>query len=226
MAGLSTVTAATVDPVSTQELRDFARLDDAIDSNFINSFIKASTMFCEEYTNKSFINRTLKMSLDGVAEVDIPLREGVTVGPIEIFYNRHIELPKSPVSSVTHIKYYNDSDTESTWATSNYYVDTQSDPAKILLRDGGTWPTNLRKANGIEITYVSGYGSNRSDTPEAIRVAIMQMALFMYEHRGEDEKQGFGSGIKAPYSVASLLSPYVTRRYGVSPFEGTYRSLA
>ena len=102
MAGLSTVTAAT-DPVSTQELRDFARLDDAIDSNFINSFIKASTMFCEEYTNKSFINRTLKMSLDGVAEVDIPLREGLTVGPIEIFYNRHIELPKSPVSSVTRI---------------------------------------------------------------------------------------------------------------------------
>lgn len=222
MAGLSTVTAATVDPVSTQELRDFARLDDAIDSNFINSFIKASTMFCEEYTNKSFINRTLKMSLDGVAEVDIPLREGVTVGPIEIFYNRHIELPKSPVSSVTHIKYYNDSNTESTWATSNYYVDTQSDPAKILLRDGGTWPTNLRKANGIEITYVSGYGANRSDTPEAIRVAIMQYALHLYEHRGDTES----NAVSMPTMVATLLAPYATRRYGVSPFEGTYRSLA
>ena len=37
-----------------------------------------------------------------------------------------IYLPKAPISQVQFFKYYNDSDTATTFATSNYYVDNFS----------------------------------------------------------------------------------------------------
>lgn len=222
MAGLSVTTEATVDPVSSQEMRDFARLDDSIDTNFLNSFVKAATILCEEYTNRSFINRTLRLHLDGVAEIDTTLSDGFHEGPYQLYFNNYLELPKPPLVSVSSIKYFDEDDTENTWATSNYHVDAESAPARIVLKDGGAWPTSLRKVNGIQVNYVSGYGDSRSNVPETIRVAIMQTALNMYEHRGEDEKQGFGTGIKLLPVVANLLSPYVVRRFGIGSLETKY----
>lgn len=222
MAGLSVTTEATVDPVSTQEMRDFARLDDSIDTNFLNSFIKAATILCEEYTGRAFINRSLRLSIDGVEDVDETLTEGFSEAPFQIYFNNYLTLPKPPLVSVTSIKYFDDDDTESTWSSTNYYVDSDSQPARILLRTGGAWPTSLRKANGLQVNYTAGYGDSRADVPEAIRVAIMQAALNMYEHRGEDEKQGFGTGIKLLPIVANLLSPYVVRRLGITPLQSKY----
>lgn len=222
MAGLTVTTDAASDPVTVDEIRNFARIDDSIDTTLIGVLIGAATKFCEEYTNRSFITRTLRLSLDGVSEYDNRISDGFSEGPFEIYFNNYIELPKPPVVSVVNIKYFNDSDTESTWATSNWYLDSESEPARIILRDGGAWPTDLRNANGIQVNYTSGYGSSATDVPEAIRVAIMQYCLHLYEHRGDDEKQGFGSGIKGPSLVQNLLAPYVVRRYGVSPFQSKY----
>lgn len=222
MAGLSVTTEATVDPVSTQEMRDFARLDDSIDTNFLNSFVKAATILCEEYTGRAFINRSLRLSLDGVQDFDETIGDGYNEGPFQIYFDNYIKLPRPPLVSVTAIKYFDDDDTESTWATSNYQVDAESAPARILLRTGGAWPTSLRKANGIQVEYTAGYGESRADVPESIRVAIMQTAMNMYEHRGEDEKQGFGTGIKLLPVVANLLSPYVVRTLGISPLQSKY----
>ena len=73
---------------------------------------------------------------------------------------------------------------------------------------GQSWPTGLRAANGIEIQYVAGYGSNDTDVPEPLRLAIMQIITFNYENRG-DEKGQFTSlvnSLVAPYKVLSLNS--------------------
>lgn len=222
MAGLSVTTEATVDPVASQEIRDFARLDDSIDTNFLNSFVKAATILCEEYTGRAFINRSLRLSVDGVEDIDETLTEGFREAPYHIYFDNYLTLPKPPLASVESIKYYDDSDTESVWDASNYYVDSESQPARIILRNGGAWPTSLRKANGLQVNYTAGYGASRADVPETIRVAIMQTAVNMYEHRGEDEKQGFGTGIKLLPIVANLLSPYVIRRLGITPLQSKY----
>jgi uncharacterized phiE125 gp8 family phage protein len=86
------------------------------------------------------------------------------------------------------------------------------------LRDGGTWPTDLRNANGIQVNYTAGYGSSTTDVPEAIRIAIQQYALNMYEHRGDDE----GRALNPPMLVQNLLQPYKITRYGVSSLEAKY----
>lgn len=222
MSGLSVTTEPSIEPLTSAETVSYLRVDDGVDTTLISNLIKASRIWTENYTNRTLINTVYKLSLDGVGYYDVPIKEGIYTGAYKVPYLDYLELPRSPVSAVSSIVYYDDSDNQSTWASSNYYVDTVREPARVVLRDGGTWPTDLRNANGIEVNYTAGYGTATTDVPEAIRVAMLEHISFLYEHRGDDEKQGFGTGLKTSPMVKSLLQPYVIMRYGVSAFGRGY----
>lgn len=218
MSGLVITTAPSDEPLSSAETISYLRIDSGVDTTLIDNLIIAARFWAEDYTNRTFLNTVYTLSLDKIGQVDTPIKEGLYTGAFQVPYLNYIELPRSPVSAVAHVKYYDDADNVSTWAASNYYVDTARVPARIVLRDSGTWPTDLRNANGIEVQYTAGYGSSRSAIPEPIRVAMLQYISHLYEHRGDDE----GRGLNPPALVTSLLQPYVIMRYGVSAFSGGY----
>ena len=152
---------------------------------------------------------TYQQFLDSFDEYEDPLFEGVRQGPYLNYYKNYIDLVKSPVISVTHIKTYQDDDSATTMAASKYYVDNAREPSRIVLRQGETFPTALRVANAIEIQYVAGYTSPYQ-VPEPIRLAILQIIAHMYEHRGD-----MGNAAEAmmmPSMCKRLLSPYVIHR--------------
>ena len=221
MAGLKVTTQPTIEPISIEEAKEHLRLDDDVDDIPVKTFIKASRLWAEKYTGRAFITRTLQQSVDSTASILDPLYEGIRTGIETRAYSNYIELAASPAISVTSINYYNDSDTQSTWATSNYYVDTISDLGRIYLRDGGTFPTDLRAANGLEINYTAGYGSSRSDIPDDIRLAMLQYMTFVYEHRGEQEG---GTPPMPPKILSTLLNPYKIIRLGVHPYANILRT--
>lgn len=213
MAGLKIITAAVDLPLSMTETKDYLRLDEQIDDGLIRGLILSANEFVENVTHRSLITRTLKLSIDATYQNDIPIREGIYTAPDKRFYKSFIELPNSPVQSVTHVKYFNESDVESTWATSNYYVDIEREPARIVLRDGGEFPTDLRNANGLEVTYVAGYGNNPSDIPESLRLAMLQYVTFLYEHRGDFERF---PPPQPPSIMQTLLQPYKIYKFSDS----------
>lgn len=218
MSGLVITTAPSDEPLSSAETISYLRIDSGVDTTLIDGLIQAARFWAEDYTNRTFLNTVYTLSLDKVGQAETPIKEGLYTGAFQVPYLNYIELPRSPVSAVAHVKYYDDADNVSTWAASNYYVDTARVPARIVLRDSGTWPTDLRNANGIEVQYTAGYGSTRASIPEPIRVAMLQYISHLYEHRGDDE----GRGLNPPALVTSLLQPYVIMRYGVSPLNGGY----
>lgn len=213
MSGLKIVTGPAVTPVSRTEARNHLRLDDDVDGSLVRAYIQAATDWAENYTGRFLVSRTCQMMLDGARELESPLWEGMRTGPSNVAYLDHIELAAAPVISVESIKYYSDDDTQYTWAASNYFVDTFSEPAKVVLRDGGTYPTDLRAANGLEINFTAGYGSNPSAVPEAIKVAILQYIAFLYEHRGDNE-----AGMQSPPVLRALLDPYRVLRFNTSAY--------
>ena len=143
MSGLKIVTGPAVTPVSRTEARNHLRLDDDVDDSLVRAYIQAATDWAENYTGRFLVSRTCQMMLDGARELESPLWEGMRTGPSNVAYLDHIELAAAPVISVESIKYYSDDDTQYTWAASNYFVDTFSEPAKVVLRDGGTYTTDL-----------------------------------------------------------------------------------
>ena len=188
MAGITVVTEASSDPLEVKDVKNFLRLDESDDEIYVRSLIRAATEYVESSCNLSLMNRTLKLSLDYLSEIDLPLWEGTRMGPDITIRKTIIKLPQSPISSVTSIYTFDDQGTSTEFASSKYYVDTQSKPARVILRSGQTWPTGLRVGNAVEITYVAGYGTSPRQVPEQIRLAMMNYIAFMYEHRGDFER--------------------------------------
>tara|TARA_R100000654_G_scaffold66676_4_gene95006 strand:+ start:1908 stop:2570 length:663 start_codon:yes stop_codon:yes gene_type:complete len=217
MSGVTVVTGPSAQPVEDNEIKRALRIatDDSTHNNLIGTARSTATAIVSEYLGRSLINQTLKLSLDALPyeNENIPIQEGVSVGPYMSFISRAIHLPKPPLQSVTHIKTFNDSDTATTLATSVYYVDTNSEIGRAVLRRGEVWGEMLRVANSMEITYVAGYGSASGDVPIAIRQAIITMAVNIFENpepiiKGETATRV--SGV-----LESLLRPYVVRRFGI-----------
>ncbi len=217
MAGLSVTTAPSTTPITLAEAKSFLRIDTSDDDTLINTLIGAARNFAEEYTGRTLINTTYKLSLDGFVEDDIPIKEGLYQAPYMNFYKRYIPLPRPPLVSVTHVKTFTDDDTESTFASSKYYVDTQRNPGRVVLRDGETWATSLRVANAVEITYIGGYGSATSDVPQAIKVGMREHITYLYEHRGEVEP----NLANFPIIAKQLYQPYRVLSFSNNPFSNS-----
>lgn len=215
MAGLVVATPPADEPISLTEAKDFLRIDDQVDERIIKLLLGASREWAENYTGRSFINRTLKLTLDGVADAYEPLQEGIYSGAYMPAKVDRIRLPQGPAYSITSIKSYDDAGTATTFDSSNYFLDNSGSIGYVVLRDGASWPTDIRNANGIEINYVAGYGDNAYDVPEAIRLAILQYLVFSYEHRGEVE----GRPTMPPQSIESLLRPYRIMGFSSNPFK-------
>ena len=129
MAGLSVQTAETAFAITSAEVKSWLRIDGSDDDTVISTLLKASHNWAKRYTGRSLTTQTLKMSIDSVYDTDIPLQEGNYIGIDQDITRRSILLPQSPVASISSVKYYDDADTESTFASSKYYLDNQGIPA-------------------------------------------------------------------------------------------------
>ena len=207
MSGIKVVTAWTTSAVATSDQKSFMRVDFSDDDSLIAELIKASQNVIETYLNRAITTQTLELYLDRLPFYsDINYPEGTFTAPDMEYNSNYIVLPKPPVASVTHVKYFDDSDTEYTYAATNYYVDTISDQARIVLRQGKSWPTvtQTRNANAYVVKYVAGYGG-ASDVPEPIVQAIKLLTAHLYENREAVTSLGVNA---IPYTIGAMLQPY------------------
>jgi uncharacterized phiE125 gp8 family phage protein len=211
MAGLVTVVAPTTEPITVDDLISHLRLDADTDELEMQAYIVMAREWCENYTGRAFINRTLKLSLDGLSDVDDALWEGWKIGPDMTLKKRDIKLPKPPLVSVTSVTTYDDADVSTVFSSGSYYVDNAAEPGRVVLRTGSTWPTALRVGNAVEIVYVAGYGAATS-VPAPIKFAIKAVAAWIYENRGEQNFE------RLPANITMLLQPYRVMSFGTNPF--------
>lgn len=212
MAGVKQITGPSEAVLTLDEVKGFLRIDFNEDDLFLISQIEMATNAAEKYLNSSLVTRTLELALDRLPEYEQNLREGLWTGPYMSFVKEYIDLPFSPVVSVTSIKTYNDNDNETTVPTSSYILDNYRKPARVVLRNGETWPDATREVNSLVIRYEAGYG-NASTVPEPIRLAILQMVSYMYENRGD---QVSGQAPDMQQSTEALLQPYRIMSFSVS----------
>jgi len=164
-------TEPAAEPLSLMEVKDNLRLDqDAhTEDNLLNAYIKAARRHAEMVLSwRAFITQTWELWLDAWPD------------------KNYIEIPLPPLQSISSIKYYDTDDTEATFSSSYYFVDTKSEPGRVVLNYGRSWPTTtLRPANGFCITFVAGYGDSPYDVPEEFRQGLLLIVGHFYEHREE-----------------------------------------
>ena len=211
MSGIKVVTDWTASAVATSDQKSFMRVDFSDDDSLIAELIKASQNVIQTYLNRAITTQTLELYLDRLPFYnDLKLQEGIYTAPDIEYNSNYIVLPRPPVASVTHVKYFDDSDTENTFASSKYYVDLISEQARIVLRTGESWPTvtETRNANAYVVRYVAGYGG-ASDVPPPIVQAIKLLTTHLYENREAVTSLSVNT---IPYTIGALLQPYKVQR--------------
>lgn len=186
---IQVVTVAAGDPVSLSEAALHCRVDTTTDHPALQAMIRAATKAAEQYLGRPILTRTYRQFFDAWP------------------CGTELELRRSPLVSVTHVKTYDDADTATTFASSNYYVDTVSQPGRIVLRSAASWPTADRVANPIEVEYMAGYGTDPASVPADIRQAVLMLTANLYEHRGETVTGGAPDN-DARQGAFDLLSMY------------------
>ena len=214
MSGLKIATAWATNVVSIADFKLFARIDSSVTSEnaLIESLVFLAQDMAESYTGRAITQQDLQLFLDRLPFYsDEKLREGVYTAPDLQSNSNFIVLPKPNLVSVTHVKYYDNDNTESTFATSNYYVDTTSEQGRIVLKNGVSWPTasELRNANAYEVQFRAGYGNAASDVPKPLVQGIKMLALHLYENREIATSMNVNL---IPNTVAMLFAPYKVQR--------------
>lgn len=117
-----------------------------------------------------------------------------------------LRLPLTPVSSITHVKYYDTLGVQQTLSAANYSAHTDEMGAYIRYGSTVVLP-NLyyQRDDAIEVQFVAGYAS-ASLVPPPIKSAILLLAADLYEHR-----ESFVTGTiitQVPQFIMRLISRY------------------
>jgi len=156
-------TAPTEEPVSLEEAKDHLRVSTDTEDATIEAAIVAAREYCEAVTRRQFVTATYKLTLDSWPSVIRP--------------------PRPPLVSVTSIGYTDTNGDAQTFSSSNYTVDTYSEPGRIALAYGQSWPdVQSGIIAPITVTYVAGYGAATA-VPRSIKAAMLLCIADLYEHR-------------------------------------------
>lgn len=179
-----------VEPISLSEAKIDLKIDDTTEDDLLAILIKASRETIEIRTGRSLITQTRTIKLDYFPCTDT------------------IKIPNGPVQSITHIKYYDEDEVLQTLDSSDYWVDSDSDVARVVVKD--SWPSTEDRPNAVIVTYVCGYGSAGSSIPAPLRKAMLFILGHVYENRQNVIVSGSSTGaLEIPMGAEYLMSNYI-----------------
>lgn len=176
MYGLKLITAPAAEPilVADNAFDEYARIDGAASDNNLTALIREARVETEKFLNRALITQTWELTFDK--------------WPVFPF-----RIPMAPLISVSSVKYFDSEGTENTWATTEYIVDTDSEPGRIALDYGKTLPnTTLKPINAIKVRFDAGYGDAGSDVPDNFILAMKLYVTHRFEYpESQDVPQAF-----------------------------------
>ena len=195
---LEVSTAPGSEPITTAQARLHLRLTTTLsgsppvashpDDTLVDNLTKAAREIVEGHTGRAIITQTLKMYLDHWPW------DGV------------IRLPRSPAKTVTSIQYVDTAGDTQTWDSSEYRTDFKSEPARVTLEDGESFPDLLNVTNNVIVTFTAGYSASPTLVPEHLISAMMLMLAHLYEHReAVEDAVGGVTLIEMPLAYKNLI---------------------
>lgn len=193
--GLVLLTGPAEEPVGVEEAKAHLRVSTSADDALIGSLIAAAREHVEAHCRRALVTQVWDLFLDDWPPGD------------------EIALNYPPLRAVESIQYYRADGTSGTVPALSYVVDTASEPGRVRLVAGASWPSaELRVVNGVQVRFSAGYGG-AGDVPEGVRQAIKLLVGALYENREEViVAQGVSIGV-LPFGVKALLSPFRVMRW-------------
>lgn len=182
---LDVVTEPVGQVVAIGDLERYLRWDDASESGVISDLIKTATEYVQEISGKQLLTATYDVSWRR-----FPGCSGRLV------------LPRVPVASVTHVKYYDAAGVQQTLSSSLYTVNVGNDHAEghVIPAVNAQWPSTYGHDRDVTVRFVCGFGE-ASDIPHTFKLQIKQLVAHWFQNR---EAVACGAMSQTPLSFAAL----------------------
>lgn len=161
------------EPISLIEAKLACKVDgDTEDALFTGIWIPAAREYTEGHTSTTLHETTLAVRLNcwpHCSSVDLPRA--------------------TPLIEIVSVIYRNSSGDSTTWDAANYIIDNSGRVGRLVLADGGSWPTDeLYPADGIEIQYRAGIETSSPETeaPAWAKWASLLLVASMYDNRSAE----------------------------------------
>lgn len=181
-----------VSPVTNQELADWLYLDDDTDP-LLPVMTVTATQAVVDYMQRDLLPRAWILTHEDWPSVS-PARRYSDVTFDFTCFKRVIDLPYAGAISVDTVTVYGEETTE--------YRLLDSLPSKIKFHYRATVTDENEPA--IVVNYTAGMGATPADIPQAIKTAILMIAAYMFEHRGQCDAE---TAIKDT-GAATVLQPF------------------
>jgi len=222
---LKLITSPLTEPLSLAEIKFYLKVTGTSEDVLLTQIITAIRKSCEDWTGRALVTQTWTLWRDAFPhrQKDRLPHDGYFELPVDFAdeSQRMISIPRPPLQSVTFLKTCSAGNQAVTFDASKYFVDTASEPGRIVLNPSSSWPTDLRLANAVEIEFVAGYG-DASAVPGALRQGMLLWIKLLYADRNWLFEQGESTAglidfnrSDVPPLVTSLWSPY--KIYSLDP---------
>ncbi len=178
-------------PLTLSEAKTHCRVDSSDEDTLLNALISAATEHLDGFSGllgRALITQSWRQDFDR--------------------FEACMRLPLDRVSSITSIKYFDDTNTEQTVAASVYSLHTDALGPYIKPNDGEYWPSGVHaRDDAVQITFVCGYG-DAAAVPQPIKQAMLLMIEDWYDTRSSAI---YGTtATEAPIAAPAwaLLQPY------------------
>jgi uncharacterized phiE125 gp8 family phage protein len=159
---------------TSAEVKNYLKVDDSTDDSLIATMLKAARQAVESRQNISTLTKTIVQKLER-----FPSSYKVATD-----YENVIKLLVYPCIAVSSITYLDENGVSQVLSPSLYEVDTfRGIIAEAVDQD---FPDTYLSLNDVTITYTAGYGTNATDCPSDIRIAILKLVASMYDNRADN----------------------------------------
>lgn len=125
------------EPLHLDDAKVHVREEDTAADVDITALVAQARQQVEMWTGRQLVCATWKLYLDS--------------------FPGEIRLPFPPLRSVSSITYVDSDGTTQTLATSEYTVDTNQEPARIVEAYSKSWPVTRAHINAVIVTFIAGY---------------------------------------------------------------------
>lgn len=152
---LINITPPDAEPVTVDDVRLSARLDaTTFDDQVADLLIPGARMDAEHRLGRKIVTQTVELVLDA-------------------FPSGAIDLLLPDVQSITSIKYLDGDEAQQTVTDTDYSLDSDNEPCRVILGTGKSWPAVSPVPNAVRVRFVVGYGDSPADVPANIRMWII-----------------------------------------------------
>lgn len=157
------VTPPASEPITLEEAKKHLRVDFSDDDALIELFLSAARQNAESYMGRALISQVWDLYLD-----DFP-RDGSP-----------IKLMPAPVIEVQGV-FYGDASPEAEMDAAGYRLDPATEPARLALVSGGSWPALTPFTNAVRLRFRAGYPDGQ--VPADIKAGILLNLGSLYANR-------------------------------------------